>query len=123
MLKITIEEDVTKVSSKYERAFRRTSPVMQSTQEKVMRDIKKYVPRDTGALMNSAKVTKMGEIVWDSPYAKYVYSGKTSTGKPMTYKKINSHAGPRWVERYTEDNMGNLVKHTTNELKKAVKKS
>ena len=99
-----------------------------------------YCPFDTGTLANSpytASVIGSGEIVYRTPYARYLYYGKVygpnipvfeddsgvptrwfsppgqkkhPTGKDLTYKTDqNPNAGPFWVERMKADHMQDIV--------------
>lgn len=99
-----------------------------------------YCPFDTGVLANSpytATVIGSGEVIYRTPYARYLYYGKVygpnipvfeddsgtptrwfsppgkkkhPTGKDLTYKTDqNPLAGPFWVERMKADHLDDII--------------
>lgn len=75
-----------------------------------------YVPRASGTLSNSSKVSADGsELVYDQPYAHYQYHGMAMAGrapKHYTGKKLQHHGapmrGPHWEKRMLADKRGVL---------------
>ena len=74
----------------------------------VITDSNPYVPFQIGDLRRSAirgTVLGDGEIVWDSPYARYQYYGKVMVGPPpkqVTDTPLQYHhpgTGPYWFEK------------------------
>ncbi len=109
MLKINVDfSEVEQLSKRYTNAVKDNSDVVKKVRDKTFNDVRKYVPRDTGRLMDSAKRVGSDSIEWDTSYAKYVHEGKTASGRNMVYKKTNTHAGPKWNERYANDSTNEL---------------
>lgn len=68
--------------------------------QRIMEDCEPYVPYDTGALYQSVYIREAdGEhrIIWDMPYAAYVYHGD-ETGVTF-HKERHPLACARWAER------------------------
>lgn len=118
----------------------------QQTLEKAIIDYSiPYCPHDEGVLENSpytATARGSGRIVWDTPYAHYLYFGqvygpnipvfeddsgvptrwfsppgqkKHPTGKFLTYKTDqNPNAGSFWVERMLADHRKDIVEEVAN---------
>lgn len=62
----------------------------------IIKDTDKNVPLRTGMLASSPlRASKVGEIVYDTPYARRLYYGDG-----MNFNQIfHSKAGPRWLDR------------------------
>lgn len=102
-----------------------------------------YVPFKTGTLANSAySASKIGygEVVWDTPYARYLYFGevygpnipvfedssgvptrffsppkKYPTGRQLNYdKSTNPQAGSHWFDRMKADHMQDILREAKN---------
>lgn len=104
-----------------------------------------YCPFDTGVLANSpftASVIGSGRVVYQTPYARYLYYGKVygpnipvfeddsdvptrwfsppgkkkhPTGKDLTYRQDqNPNAGPFWAERMKADRINDIVEEARN---------
>ncbi len=82
----------------------------------VLRTTEPYVPLDTGKLKQAGilgTTIGSGEIVYNSPYARYQYYGKLMVGKaPKTltntdldYHSGDSKRGAMWFERSKADNL------------------
>lgn len=101
----------------------------------IMTDCEDYVPFNQGILSNSVHIEKDNEIVWNGPYARFLYMGKLMldergsswarkgsqkfvTNKDLTYsKEAHSKAGSHWFERAMEDHKNDWI----DVVKKAVK--
>lgn len=114
MLKYTMDYNLKPISDKYSRELRNDGPIVRLLSEKIIKDISKYVPKDTSKLKKSIKYKQGVGIQWESPYAKYVYGGKTSSGKSMVYNRSSGSplAGPMWDKRYYADNESNLINYS-----------
>ena len=82
--------------------------------------IDKYVPFDTGALaetsvLEGGAINKRNVhdnyIVYNQPYARYVYYGISRSGKPMKYHK-DKHllAGKEWDKRMWSAEKGQITR-------------
>lgn len=122
MLKVKIKYDIKPIQKSYDRLFSDKSTVIDSVYNKIMKDIKKYIPHDTGKLKQSMVYRRGQGIEWNTPYATYVYIGKTKSGRNMKYQTGKSKmAGPRWTHRYLADNEAVLSKYATNVFNKNIK--
>ena len=101
----------------------------------IMTDTSDYVPFNQGILSNSVHIENNDEIVWNTPYARFLYMGKGMvdkrgstwakkggrkyvTNKDLTYsKEQHSKAGSHWFERALDDHKDDWI----NVVKKAVK--
>lgn len=112
-------------------------------QDACYRYMDKYVPYDDGGLAyKQVDLSNPNYIVYQSPYAHYMYEGKVMgpnipiknkagevtgwfspkgqskhyTGKDIKYNKKAGHeyAGPHWDERMKSAEMDNLVKEVQN---------
>jgi hypothetical protein len=89
--------------------------------DQIMLDCKDYVPFNQSILSNSVHTENGDEIVWNGPYARFLYMGKLMlddrgsawalpntqkhvVDKDLTYSKEgHSKAGAHWFERAKED--------------------
>lgn len=72
-----------------------------------------YIPMQSGMLKKSGilgTVIGSGEVVWNAPYARYLYYGKVMVGrapKVLTAKNLTYHGAPMrgafWFERMKKD--------------------
>ncbi len=87
----------------------------------VLRTTDPYVPLDTGKLKQAGilgTTIGSGEIVYNSPYARYQYYGKlmvgkapkTLTGIDLKYHSGDSKRGAMWFERSKADNLNAWLK-------------
>jgi hypothetical protein len=101
----------------------------------IMIDCEDYVPFQQGILSNSVHVEDGDEIVWNAPYARFLYMGKLMldergsswarkggrkyvTNKDLTYSKEgHSKAGSHWFDRAMEDHLDDWI----DVVRKAVK--
>lgn len=101
----------------------------------IIADTTDYVPFSQGILSNSVHVENGDEIVWNTPYARFLYMGKLMvdergspyakkggkkhvTDKDLSYsREAHSKAGPRWFENAMEQHLNGWVEV----VKKAVK--
>ena len=75
---------------------RRKDFVHAALDSQIIKDTNLYVPMRTGMLASSpARSSKVGEIVYDTPYAKKQYYNDGATFN----RSLHPHAGPRWLER------------------------
>lgn len=107
----------------------------------VIRECFQYVPFDEGVLAGSANTATeigSGEVVYDTPYARYLYYGevygpnipitengiitgywspkeKFPTGEKLEYStEKNPQAGSHWFERAMEDHKDDILKEAQN---------
>lgn len=99
---IKVNYDLSEAVNKYNDMLSQDGDIMRSMEQKVMRDIVPYVPFKTGELqMSASNKPGTGRITWFTPYARNIWHGKTSEGKPMVFdRSVNSLAGPRFTETY-----------------------
>lgn len=88
----------------------------------------KYVPFDTGALAHTSVLSSgnindgnvfENAIVYNQPYARYVYYGISRSGKPMNYQ-TDKHklAGPYWDERMWSAEKEQVVREVQNYIER-----
>lgn len=115
---IEIDIDLTNLKKKLEKA-------QSDLIHQIKSDTENYVPFNQGVLSNSARPENNNtELVYDTPYARYMYMGKVVTdergrtwvgkgerkpivtNKDLTYSREgHSKAGAKWYERSKEDNL------------------
>lgn len=101
----------------------------------IILDTMGYVPFQQGILSNSVHVENSDEIVWNTPYARFLYAGKVMVDeRGSTYAKkggkkyvtntdlkysqeSHSKAGSYWFERSKNDHLDGWIET----VKKAVK--
>lgn len=101
----------------------------------IISDTAEYVPMSQGILSNSVHEEHGDEIVWNGPYARFLYMGKlmldsrgSSWALPNTKKHVvnkdlkyskeaHSKAGPKWFERAMDEHKNNWIET----VKKAMK--
>lgn len=107
---------------KYKGIFSIGGDIQIAIDKKILKDIEPYLPFRHGQLTRSGPLsTKIGSgnIVWDTPYARYMWHGKTKDGKDLVYdKSIHPLAGKRWTERYKADHIENLRMMIVSEVNK-----
>lgn len=112
------------------RGMQARGEVQKYVDSEVLRLSDPYLPFQTGALKKSGiSGTKIGSgtVVWNSPYAKFLYYGKVMVGKysrsawaregepkEVTSKPLQYHGGPQrgafWFERMKQDKLGAILK-------------
>ena len=115
--------------------------VQKAVDAAVIRECFPYVPYDEGVLAGSANTATeigSGEVVYDTPYARYLYYGevygpnipitengiitgywspkeKHPTGAKLEYStEKNPQAGSHWFERAMEDHKDDILKEAQN---------
>lgn len=115
--------------------------VQKTVDAAVIRECFPYLPFDEGVLAGSANTaTKIGsgEVIYDTPYARYLYYGevygpnipitengvitgywsppeKHPTGRSLQYStEKNPLAGSHWFDRAMEDHKGDILKEAQN---------
>lgn len=122
-VKVSFKFNTAQTVMKIEGAAKRA---IAETAQTVLNDCNEYVPNDQGGLVNATSGSDIpnGVLVWDIPYARYLYHGvlmvdeKTGAAwaregqnkivkKPEVelkfYKKKNVKAGSHWCERAEAD--------------------
>ena len=99
---VKVNYDLSAVTNKYNKMLAQDGDIMRAMEQKVMKDIVPYVPFRTGELqMSASNKPGTGRITWFTPYALYIWHGKTIKGEPMVFdRSVNSLAGPRFTETY-----------------------
>lgn len=70
----------------------------------------KYVPFDTGTLATTVR-EEPDAIIYEQPYARYVYYGVSKSGEPLNYQTDkHEYAGPYWDKRMVSAEMKDVVK-------------
>lgn len=117
-------DDVKKVLEK--RGLEEKGRVQKFIDNEVIRFCAPYTPKDSGLLLGAHK-SLGGKIVYNSPYAKYMYYGKVmvspSTGSPwarrgerksLTSRDINYSGAPQrgsyWFERMKADHVADIAR-------------
>ena len=66
-----------------------------------------YIPYKDGTATKSALLhSKIGSglLQWKTPYIRYIFFGKSATGKDLVYSTVkHPKAGKEWTERYKAD--------------------
>ncbi len=86
----------------------------------VLRLSEPYIPMQSGMLKKLGilgTVPGSGEVVWNGPYARYLYYGKLMVGrapKKLTDKNLTYHGAPKrgafWFERMKADKRGQILR-------------
>lgn len=112
MIIIDMKVDTNEIRNKYQKAFSKGGEIQRYIDTEVLKGIEPYIPYDEGQLTSSAisnTVIGSGLIIWDTPYAKNLFYGKTKNGQDMVYQQqIHPLAGRNWTERYKADQMETL---------------
>ncbi len=121
-----------KVDFKWDKDFKdkwdtKFSEAQKVVDSEVIRLSDPYVPFQTGILKKSGILgTKIGsgEVVYNAPYARYLYYGKLMIGtapKVLTEEPLEYHGAPRrgayWFERMKEDKKEQILRMTAKSLK------
>lgn len=68
--------------------------------DEVMKNLPDFMPRGSGELIESMEKTAPNRIRVSTPYARFLYFGKTKSGKHVQYsRELNPNAGPHWDRR------------------------
>ena len=68
--------------------------------DEVMKNLPDFMPRGSGELIKSMRKTAPNRIRVQTPYARFLFFGKTRTGKHVQYNRDkNPGAGPHWDRR------------------------
>lgn len=69
----------------------------------------KYLPFDKGILAKTA-VEEPNAVIYEQPYARYVYYGISKSGKPLNYQKDKHElAGSYWDKKMVSAEMQDIV--------------
>jgi hypothetical protein len=101
----------------YERAFNKTQVYIDN---EVLRLSDPYLPMQSGLLKKLGilgTVPGSGEVVWNGPYARYLYYGKLMVGrapKKLTDTNLTFHGAPKrgafWFERMKADKKDQILR-------------
>lgn len=94
----------------------------------VAKHMDKYVPFREGNLARTVIIdgqptdnVKTDKIIYEQPYASYVYKGLSKYGKELTYSRArHSEAGPYWDERCMTAEKDTIMREITNAIKRGV---
>lgn len=118
---VTMKHDFDKTIQRYEKALAKGGMVQSYIDTTVIKGIEPYVPFKSGNLSRSAKVSNNkgpGMITWTAPQARYLWYGKSKTGKDLVYNKAGHPlAGKMWTERYKADHMSELKQMIVRKVK------
>ena len=68
--------------------------------DEIMRNLPDFMPRDSGKLINSMRKRHKSAIRIETPYARFLFFGKTASGAPVDYSAQNNpQGGPNWDRR------------------------
>lgn len=88
-------------------------PVQTAIDEAVIRYMEPYWAYDTGRLVNSVYTHSQigsGEIVYETPYVKDMYTGVRENGAPVNYRtQKHPLAGPFPLERMLADHYDDII--------------
>lgn len=74
--------------------------VQQFATNEVAKNLPDFMPRETGTLIDSMRITAPNRIRVQTPYARFLFFGKTKKGADVDYsKQRNPHGGPNWDKR------------------------
>lgn len=111
-MKANILLDLEHTQQKYREAFSVGGIIQKYIDSTVLKGVEPYVPMRIGTLTKSGILhTKIGsgKIVWRTPYARYLWYGKSRRGKDLVFS-VRRHplAGKMWAERYKADHLSTL---------------
>ena len=102
------------------RGLEKRGEVQKFIDTEVLRYSAPYTPFDTGSLMRSSQTATdagSGEVVWNTPYARYQYYGKVMVGLPpkqVTDIDLKYQGGGRrgafWFERMKADHREDILR-------------
>lgn len=116
-VKVKVEFDKNKILSKEKLRKQKSKKALIN---QIIKDTTPYVPMQEGTLYQSAISNQTrydDKIVWNGPYARFLYFGKVMIGKithrawakegetkivtnkALTYGRTHPLAGPKWYER------------------------
>lgn len=100
------------IQKKYSEAFRLGGPIQMYIDSTVINGVEPYVPFKIGTLTKSGILHSkigQGKIIWRTPYARYLWYGKSSRGKDLVFnQKRHPLAGKFWALRYKSDHIEEL---------------
>lgn len=68
--------------------------------DEVMKNLPDFMPKQSGELIASMEKTQPNRIRVTTPYARFLFFGKTRSGKNVQYSRDeNPGAGPHWDRR------------------------
>ena len=74
--------------------------VQRKVTKEVMKNLPDFMPRESGELIEGMGMVTWSKIRVTSPYARFLFFGKTDKGKAVKYsRERNPNAGPHWDRR------------------------
>lgn len=94
----------------------------------VAKHMDKYVPFREGTLARTVIIdgqptdnVKSDKIIYQQPYASYIYKGLSKYGKSLNYDKSkHSYAGPYWDERCMTAERDTIVREIQKQIDRGV---
>ena len=78
----------------------KTGRVQKLVTREVMNNLPDFMPKKSGTLIESMAQVAPDRIRVSTIYARFLYYGKTKSGKLVDYSKgVNPKGGPRWDKR------------------------
>lgn len=100
------------IKAKYDKAFALGGPIQQFIDSTILKGVEPYVPMKIGTTTKSGILQSRighGQLIWRTPYVRYIWFGKSKTGKDLRYnKRRHPLAGKMWAERYKADHITEL---------------
>ena len=104
--------DLGLLRQRYGNALARGGMIQKFIDTTIINDVEPYVPMKKGTLTKSGLIHSRvgyGSIVWKTPYARYLWYGKSKNGKDLKFNKSRHPlAGKLWAERYKADHLDEL---------------
>lgn len=111
-VKIDASLDLGPIKAKYGDAFTIGGPIQQFIDSAVLNGVEPYVPMRIGTTTKSGILHSKigsGKLIWRTPYVRYIWFGKSKTGKDLNYsQRRHPLAGKMWAERYKTDHIEEL---------------
>lgn len=100
------------IKAKYGEAFAKGGLIQKYIDSTVLKGVEPYVPMRIGTTTKSGILhSRIGEgmLVWKTPYVRYIWYGKSKTGKDLKYSRTRHPlAGKMWAVRYKADHLNSL---------------
>lgn len=100
------------IKAKYKNAFAIGGPLQQYIDSTVLNGVEPYIPMKIGTTTKSGILHSRigyGKLIWRTPYARYIWYGKSSRGNDLNYNQSRHPlAGKMWALRYKADHLNEL---------------
>lgn len=93
--------------------------VQQAVTDEIKKRLPAYIPKMSGELRSSLRAVKPTQLQIRTPYARYMFFGKTKSGRPINYSlRGGPKVGAHWDKRLVANEGRDIVATVRKKIRK-----